>query len=241
MCSGPSAAEQQAAANTAAFTEQLQGEFETEFSEQQAISSFLSAQLEPMITNPTGFTPQQMSDLNSNLINNVGAQVVQAKQALNAQQMTENEAGLPSGVASADSAAIAAAGINAEAAGLNQNQLASASLAEQKQQSAEEMMLGLSSQAAQLTSSAGNQALVGNEAAFNEQSAIAQQSTQFWSNLMGGIIGAGTSFLTGLPFMGGGGSGGGTGTGSYAGPPVPGYGAPEVGGGGSGTGGGYSE
>jgi hypothetical protein len=197
MCSGPSKQEKQAAKQTAAFSKQLQDQFTTEFKQSQALVSFLTAQLEPMITDPTGFTPQQMSDLQSNLIQNVGAQVAAAKQQAQEAFDTANEAGLPSGVNAMNEALIAGAGVQAEAGGLNTIQIQSAQLAQQKQQFAEEMVAGLNQTLTSQGGTTGSQTVSNQATQFQQADTMAQQSTQMWSNLLSGVIGAGTSFLTG--------------------------------------------
>lgn len=197
MCSGPSQAEKNAAAQSAAFSQQLQKQFTQEFAQQQEISKFLVSQLNPMITNPTGFTPQQLSILNSNLINNVGSQVASARQQIQQRAATSNEAGLPSGVTAMNEALVTGAGISAEATGLNENQLASAELAQQKQQMALQEEAQLSGQAGAVAGSFANSANTANQTAFNQANVINQQQNSLWQNILGGVLGAGTSFLTG--------------------------------------------
>jgi hypothetical protein len=197
MCSGPNQQEKDAQKQTAAFSKQLQTQFTTEFQQSQDLMTFLTAQLEPMIKDPTGFTPQQMSDLQSNLINNVGSQVASAKQQIQESADTRNEAGMPSGVADMNKALVEGAGVSAEAGGLNTIQLESAQLAQQKQLAAEQMLGATANTLVSQGSSTGGQTVSSQQNQFQQADTMAQQSTQMWSNLLSGVIGAGSAFLTG--------------------------------------------
>jgi hypothetical protein len=197
MCSGPSAGEKTAAAQTAAMSQQLMTQFQQEFSESTELQSFLTAQLMPMITNPTGFTAQQTADLRSTLINSVDSQMASTTQQQQQAQAVSNEAGLPSGVASMNQAILQGEASSTESQGLLGIQEESAQLAQQRQQAAIGELAQVSGQATQAGTSLAGTAVNSNNSQFNQQETMQQQSTSMWSNILNGVLGAGLSFATG--------------------------------------------
>ncbi len=241
MCgSGPSQAEKDAQAQSAAESAAMFKDFQTQFGEQQGfVNNFLKPQLESMYLSPQGFGATALADLDANLVNTTGVQAANARQASQAQFNTANMAGLPSGVEQAIQSQIGSAAGNTVAQGSNQIQLANQQYKNQQQMTALQdlqnipQLMGMSPQVGGLLTSA-------NQNSFKQADTINQESIagDFWGNLgqglLGGLINGAAGVLTGgltsLGQMGGGGgqagsvlfgqAGGGAGAGSSMGAPV---------------------
>jgi hypothetical protein len=129
--------------NQSSFAQTLDAAFKTQFGAQSSIYQNLTNRLSNMMANPTGFTPQTMSTLNSNAINQTATDTAQAKTA--AQEATAARGGstLPSGVQAQVQGQIAAAGSNEKSQLLNQNQIANAQQQQQNYWSAAQGLSGV--------------------------------------------------------------------------------------------------
>src|SRR5271157_3151713 len=119
MCSGPSSGQVAAQQSQTDYTNQLMQVMKQEFALQTSALQYLMPQLQAMATNPQGFGATAYKQMQSELINNVGAQFGGAAKAANENFAVSNEAGLPSGVQSQVNAQISANAAGAEAGGLS--------------------------------------------------------------------------------------------------------------------------
>lgn len=231
MCSGPSKAEQQAQAAQAAFSQQMQSLFNVQFQQDQELVGYLKAQMQPIVDhlnqiveNPTGFSPQQMSNMQSALINTAGEQYTNAIRQAQQRFATTNLRGMPSGVQEQILGQIGAQEAGVVAQGTTNIQMANAQLAQQKQAQAETLRLSALGEMGQMvgnlqniapqTGSLFNQS---NQQSFNQAYQMSQQGFG-WGNLLSGVVGAGLGFATGglsnltsgQSFFGGSRGGGGT-------------------------------
>jgi hypothetical protein len=219
------AAQQQSATEATA----LQNDFTQQFSEQQGLlNGFIIPQLQAMISNPVGFGPVTLAALNSSLVNNVASQTANLKQAQQQAFGSNNMAGLPSGVNAVAQSQIASQAANSVEQGSANIGVANAQLQNQQRQFAQgqllqaENQLGAAPQTGSLMLNANNQN-------FQQDNIIQQQNAAAnpMNAILGGVVGAGMSFLTGglsnltsgLSFLGNstGGAGGGGGGGAGAG------------------------
>lgn len=212
LCCGGASKEEKAAAaeqkaltqQQAQYTAQLQQQQSQLFQEDQALYNYLAPQLQAQIQNPAGFTAQEMADLTANNINTTGQQFANAQKQVNLQQATQNMAGLPSGVAAQTNAMLQGAAAGQVAQGQGQINLANSELEQQNKQTATAELLGLESGTGGLSSAFAGQSNQGmgvasssNQAYFNQAQTMATQGSQFWTGLLGGIVGTGLDALTG--------------------------------------------
>lgn len=97
LCKGDDtakAAEQQ----QASFNSQLMSIFNQQFSKQSAILDFLKGKLEPMIDNPTGYSPEALTAMRTSADETLSDQYQHAQQALQNKEFTQGSRDLPSGV-----------------------------------------------------------------------------------------------------------------------------------------------
>lgn len=178
------------------FNQQLMQIYQKQFAEQESILNTLRPQLEEMAKNPQGFGATEYAALQSKIVNDVGAQYSNVAKSAAREFATTNEAGLPSGVE-----AQVQSGIAAEAAGQVAGQSTNLAIAnEQLKQQQQQFGLGnLQNLRAGLGServATGGQSLTGLQNQFNQATTVYDQGG-LWKNVLGGVIGAGTSFLTG--------------------------------------------
>src|SRR5580692_5509602 len=103
---GPSQSEQQLQQAQAAETQAYMNQQATTYGESQQLLQTLQPMLQAQISNPTGFTPQELADLNASNVNTTGAQYANVQKQLNLANSSENMAGLTSGVAAGETAAL---------------------------------------------------------------------------------------------------------------------------------------
>jgi hypothetical protein len=188
--SGSSAQEEQLQSEQAQETQQYMAQQSTLFSESQALSATLTPLLEAQINNPTGFSPQELAALNASNVNTTGAQYANVQKQLNLANSSNNMAGLTSGVAAGETAALGSAAAGTVATNAQNTQLASAQLAQQKQQTAQSELLGLQSGQAGEAISEGQVENQSENNAFNQAYQIQQQTnSDFLNSMLGGVAG----------------------------------------------------
>lgn len=194
---GPSQAETDLQTEQAAATKQYMAQQTELYSEQQNLLKTLTPLLEAEISNPTGFSPQELADLNASNVNTTGAQYANIQKQLNLRNSSENMAGLTSGVASAEGAALQSAAAGTVASNAENVQLQNAQLQQQNKNTAQSELLalqgGLGGQAVsmgQVENQSENQAF---QQAYTEQ----QQSSQLMQGILGGLINTGIGVATG--------------------------------------------
>jgi len=204
---GPSQAEQTLQQEQAAETQQYMTQQSTLFAENQDLISTLKPLLESEINNPVGFTPQELADLNASNVNTTGAQYANVQKQLNLSNASNNMAGLTSGVAAGESAALKGAAAGTVATNATNVELANANLAQQKSQTAQSELLSLESGTGGQAVSMGQVENQSEQNAFNQAYQEQQQSSQLMNGILGGLVQAGTSYLSGgLSNIAGGGS-----------------------------------
>jgi hypothetical protein len=194
---GPSQAEQQLQEEQAAETQQYMAQQATTFAESQSLYATLSPLLQKEINNPTGFSAQELADLNASNVNTTGAQYANVQKQLTLANESNNMAGLTSGVAAGETAALGSAAADTVATNATNVQLANAELAQQKQQTAQSELLALQSGQGGEAISLGSVENTSENNAFQQASTMQQQSNQLGMSILGGVMGAGSSFLSG--------------------------------------------
>jgi hypothetical protein len=192
MCSGPSQEEKNLEAQQAAFTQTLQQDYAQTFAANQEILKTLNATLQPIVEagpNQQGFSPEELSALNTQAID-TNAQGVQ--QAMEAAGRQENALGggksfLPSGVNAQINAGIETAGemnLSQEELGITGANYATGRQNWQTALSGEQAVAAGQNPLGYASATTNS-----NATAFNEANTIQQQSNQVWSDILGGITG----------------------------------------------------
>jgi len=185
-------AQEQAQAN---FTNTLMQSYKQQFGQQSQILSFLTGKLQPMINNPTGFSPEALTAMRTGATENTATSYGQAEQALHAQEAARGGNGLPSGVDAQLEAENANQGAALNAQSQNQITLQNEQL---KQQNYWNAVNALSGNAAQYnpTGYAG-QATSGSEAVGNLGTAYKNSQSSQLLGALGGIAGGAGTALAG--------------------------------------------
>jgi len=194
---GPSPSEQQLQSEQAAETRQYMQQQATNYSEQQDLFSTLKPMLEAEIANPTGFTPQELADLNASNVNTTGAQYANVQKQLNLRNASQNMAGLTSGVAASETAALQGAAAGTVASNAENVQLQNAQLQQQNKTTAQAQLLGLEANAGGQAVSLGQVENQSENQAFQQAYTEQQQSSQLMSGILGGLINTGIGVATG--------------------------------------------
>lgn len=138
---------QQSEQQQAGFNKKLMAAFSTQFGKQSAILDSLTSRLQPMIDNPTGFSPEALAALRTSASDTNAGQFLGAQKALNSQIAGRQDASaLGSGVDAQLRAGVAQAGAQNEANSQNNITLQNE---QQKQQNFWSSINALSGNAAQ--------------------------------------------------------------------------------------------
>ncbi len=194
---GPSSQEKQLQTEQAAETASYMQQQSTLYSESQSLMATLKPQLESEINNPTGFSPQELAELNASSVNTTGAQYASVQKQLNLANSSENMAGLTSGVAAGETASLKGEAAGTIATNASNVALANANLQQQNKQMATSELLGMESgqmSGAIQTGSVENQS---ESQAFSQAYQEDQQSNQMMNTLVGAAVGAGSAFASG--------------------------------------------
>ncbi len=195
--SGASQEEKTLQQEQAAQTQQYMQQQSTLFAESQSLQATLVPLLQSEISNPVGFSPQELADLNASNVNTTGAQYANVQKQLNLQNASQNMAGLTSGVAAGETAALKGAAAGTMATNATNVQLQSAELAQQKAQTAQSEMLALQANQGGQAISLGQVENQSESQAFNQAYQEQQQSSQLMSGILGGLVQAGVGAATG--------------------------------------------
>src|SRR5271157_4454883 len=95
---GPSSSEQSLQQEQAQEVASYMNQQQTLFAEQQNLQAVLTPMLEKEISNPTGFSAEELASLNASNINTTGAQYANLQKKSNEWNASANMAGLTSGV-----------------------------------------------------------------------------------------------------------------------------------------------
>jgi hypothetical protein len=177
--------QEQAQAN---FTNTLMQSYKQQFGQQSKILSFLTSKLQPMIDNPTGFSPTALTAMRTSATDTNAIQFGNASAALNDQLAARGGAtDLPSGVDAQLRAGLAQAGAQTQAASQNQITLQDEQL---KQQNYWNAVNALGGNAAQYnpTGYAG-QATSGSQAVGDLGTAYKNSQSSQLLGALGGIAG----------------------------------------------------
>lgn len=183
------------------FYTQLTGLFQQQFAAQNQVLQTLTKTMEPLLTNPQGFSPAalaamrtQATESNTNAFNN-------AKQAQQEQQFALNGRMLPSGIAAETNAELDASNASQEATSQQNITLANEQQKINNEFNAANVLSGASAQmnplgyAAQATNT--GQAAFGDATQIQSQSLGAQFSGSFLKGLGGGLAGLATGGISG--------------------------------------------
>ena len=198
---GPSQAEQTLQQEQAAETQQYIQQQSNLYGEQQNLLATLTPLLQQEISNPTGFSPAELADLNASNVNTTGAQYANVQKQLNLANSSNNMRGLTSGVAAGENAQLQGMAANTVATNAQNTQLQSAQLAQQKGQTAQSELLALQSGLGGQAVSLGQVENQSQSNAFNQAYQEQQQSSQLMGGILGGLLNTGLSigeqYLTG--------------------------------------------
>lgn len=196
---GPSAAEESLQTEQAAETKQYMAQQSTLYGESQALQATLTPLLESEINNPTGFSAQELADLNASNVNTTGAQYANIQKQLNLVNSSNNMAGLTSGVAAGETAALGSTAAGTVASNATNVQLANAQLAQQNKTNAQSELLGLQSGEAGEAINTGQVENTSENNAFSQAYQEQQQSSQLMNGILGGLAqGVGAAATGGL-------------------------------------------
>jgi len=190
---GPSAAEEQLQSEQAQETQQYMAQQKTLYGESQQLQATLTPLLESEINNPSGFSPQELADLNANNVNVTGAQYANVQKQLNLANASNNMAGLTSGVAAGETAALKGAAAGTVASNATNVQIANANLAQQNKTNAQGELLGLESGTTGSAISEGQVENQSESSAFGQAATEQQQSSQLLNGILGGLAQTGLS------------------------------------------------
>lgn len=165
--------------------------------EQQDLLQTLTPMLKQQISNPTGFSPAELAQLNSNNVNATGAQYANVQKQLNQANATQNMAGLTSGVAAAETAGLKGAAAGTVATNAANIGVADARLAQEKSATAQSELLALQSGLGGQAVSMGQVENQSENQAFQQADTMQQQSSQMMNGIIGGVVQAGLGVATG--------------------------------------------
>src|SRR3974390_994063 len=185
-----------AQAQQPAFNKQLQSIYQTQFAENQSILKALTPQLQAMAANPQGFGATEYHALQSQIINDTGAQYSNMAKGVAQDFATSNEAGLPSGVQAQLQANIAAGAAGQVSNASNNLAIQNEQLKQQQQQFAMGTLEGQQGSIGSQMGTTGNQVGSGLQNQFQNATTVYNQGS-LWKNILGGIVGAGLNVATG--------------------------------------------
>jgi hypothetical protein len=186
--SGSSPEEEQLQSEQAAETQQYMMQQGTLYGESQSLQATLAPLLESEIKNPTGFSAQELADLNASNVNTTGAQYANVQKQLNLVNSSNNMAGLTSGVAAGETAALQGAAAGTVATNSQNTQIANAELQQQNKATAQSELLGLQSGQAGEAISEGQVENQSESNSFNQAYQEQQQSSQLMNGILGGLV-----------------------------------------------------
>lgn len=176
------------------FNQALMGIFQKQFDKQSQIFDFLKGKLQPMIDNPTGFSPEQNTLLHTGATEGISQQYQNATQAIQNKEFAQGGRDLPSGVNAQISSQLATGQAHDVSNANNQISLADENL---KQTNYWNAISALSGQQALLNPmSYANGATSGGEAVAGlSQAVTASQSSGLLGGILGGVMGMGSAAL----------------------------------------------
>jgi hypothetical protein len=196
MCSGGDKTIKASEQAQADFTKTLMQSYQQQFGQQSKILSFLTGKLQPMIDNPTGYSPEALAALRTSATDTNARQFGNASAALNDQLAVRGGAtDLPSGVDAQIRAQLASEGAQTQAASENNITLQNEQLKQQNYWNAVNALSGNSAQY-NPTGYAG-QATGGSEAVGNLGTAYKNSQSSQLLGALGGIAGGVASGLGG--------------------------------------------
>lgn len=193
MCSsGDSDIKATEAAQTA-FTQQLQQTFSTQFANQQGLLSQLQTALQPALSGTQGFTPAQMTTLQTQNTEGAAKDFAAAQTATNQAIAARGGSALPSGATAQLTAENANAGAAEKAAGDQNIQLANAQQEEENRNNAINAELGISSQ--ENPTAYASEANTGSNTVADLGTAFKNSQSSQLLGTLGGIAGGGLTAL----------------------------------------------
>lgn len=124
-------AQQQESQQQEQYESQLMGLFTNQFSQQSGVLQYLQGQMQSNISNPQGYTPQQLASMRTSSDDTLSDQYQSAQQALNAEEGQQNSANIPSGVNDQLDASLLNSEAQAKSSAQNQITQANANLEQQ--------------------------------------------------------------------------------------------------------------
>lgn len=180
-CKGDSTAKA-AEKNQLTFNKQLQGLFTQQFQNQQGVLNFLKGKLEPMIQNPTGYSPQALATMRTSASDTNAEQFRNASKALNTRLTARQGAtSLPSGVDAQLQAGLNEAGAQTESGSQNQITMQNENLKQSNLWNAINVLNGTSAQFNPLGYAGEATGAAGSIAGLSKANTQAENSG-FWGN-----------------------------------------------------------
>lgn len=167
------------------------------YGQQQDLLAYLTPLLQQEISNPVGFSAEELANLNASNVNTTGAQYANIQKQLNLANSSRNMAGLTSGVAAGETAALQSAAAGTVATNASNINLASAQLGQQKSQIAQGQLLAMQSGLGGEAISMGQLTNQANKLAFDETVTRNALSSQLMNGILGGLANAGLGIATG--------------------------------------------
>ena len=177
------AAEQQ----QAAFNAQLMSIFQQQFGRQSAIFDYLKGKMQPMIDNPTGYSPEALAAMRTSATDQLSNGYQNAQKALQTREFADGGRDLPSGVnAQLDSSLLTAEAADKSNA-QNNITLANENLKQQNYWNALNVLNGVAVQENPL--GYANSATAGSGAVANLSNAFTASQGPGWGSILGGVAG----------------------------------------------------
>jgi hypothetical protein len=210
---GATAGQNQVGNQQMSFYSQLQNQAGSVFGQDSAVFNDLMSTFAPTVAagpNQQGFSPQELSNLNSEAITQTGQAYKNAKEAVGNSEAAQGggTSSLPSGANVGADLSLAESGANQTASELSQITEQNYAVGRQNYQNATQGLAGATN-VFNSADNAANAATGAGTAAANTQNQIAQENNSWVQGVtgaLGGVLGAATGGL-----MGGGGSSGGNG------------------------------
>ena len=184
----------QAEIQHAAFNQQMMGIFSQQFAKQSAILEFIKGKMEPMLDNPTGFSPAAEAAMRTSATDAISQQYDNATKAIQTRQFAQGSRDLPSGVNDQLMASLAQSQAADTAAAQNNITMQNEFLKQQNYWDALNALNGVSAQVNPLGYASSVNA-GSNSVANLSQAYTASQNSGLLGGVLGGVFGAGSAVL----------------------------------------------
>jgi hypothetical protein len=201
--------EQQNTQAQLAQNQQLMNIMQTQYGAQSQIYNYMSGKMTAMMNNPTGYSQQQLTSMQTSANDNLTNQYQSAQQALNQSEFTNGSRDLPSGVNDQLNASLLNSEASDKASAQNQITQANANLQQQNYWNAANALSGVAAgenplgYASAATGASNAASSAGNSTANLSNAYMNSQQSQLESVLGGAVTGIGSSLIGGAAKAGG--------------------------------------